>query len=173
MSYDTYLDPEGEFCVKYPVGWQVLTHGVPGVLFTPRGEDPREGASAVFTRMLGVTGRVIPARQDLEHHLEAMRRRYPDLRIVSFSVEPMPQESERAFVEATWTNLRREPMQAVLLGRYLHSRVANFTMKQWRVFQAQQVAWRSLEPVFMAMARSYTPLPRNRAPSEADTAPCR
>ncbi|MCS7234778.1 MAG: hypothetical protein RMM30_02200 [Armatimonadota bacterium] len=156
-SLSLYIDPQGEFCVRYPAGWQVLPHRA-GVAFAPPGEDPQNGTSAFFTRLLGVQGRIVPAREDLESFTAQMRQRHPDFRVDALSVRPMPQDSESAFLQASWTNARGEPMRGVLIGLYLHSAVARFTLKQWKTFQSQQVAWSSLEPVFQQMARSFTPL---------------
>ncbi|MDR7447420.1 MAG: hypothetical protein QN151_07860 [Armatimonadota bacterium] len=159
VSYSWYLDPGGEFCVQYPSGWRVLP-GESGVSFTPPGEDSSDGSSASFSRMLATYGRVVPAQQDLDGLVGRMRRQYPDLRVETLQIRPMPQDSESAFLEASWTNGRGEPMHGVLLGTYLHSRVANFSMKHFKAFQAQRVAWPSLVPVFQHMARSHAFLPQ-------------
>jgi hypothetical protein len=170
------MDPAGEFCVRYPSGWQVLPDRL-GVGFSPPREDPSEGTAARFTRLLmGPPGRVAPAREDLEAFAASVRQRYPDFRVELLDVRPLPQDSEAALLQASWTNARREAMRGLLVGLYLHSRAvpnAPFSLKQWKIFQAQQVAWASLDPVFQRMSRSFTPIRQNPPEGQPQDPGCR
>ena len=135
-----------------------MSAGSRAVVFYPAGQGPPEGTGAFFSRGMARQG-IVPARQDADELVRQSRSRYPDFEVLELSVRPGPfAGTETVFLAARWTNARGERMRGVLLGRYSYSQVANFTLRRVHVFQSQEVAWASLERVFMHMERSFQPL---------------
>ncbi len=157
VRYARFIDPEGEFTVEYPDTWQVAQPSS-GVVFSPPGQGPPEGAYAFFSRGMARQG-IVPARQDAEELIRQSRSRYPDFEVLEQSVRPGPVAgTETVFLSARWSNARGERMRGILLGFYSHSQVANFTLRRVHVFQSQASVWTSLESVFVHMQRSFQPL---------------
>jgi hypothetical protein len=157
VRYARFVDRDGEFTVEYPDTWQVAVASS-GVVFYPAGQGPPEGTGAIFSRGMARQG-IVPARQDADELVRQSRSRYPDFEVLELSVRPGPfAGTETVFLAARWTNSRGERMRGILLGRYSYSQVANFTLRRVHVFQSQEVAWASLESVFMHMEQSFQPL---------------
>jgi hypothetical protein len=156
----TYRDAGGRFMIDYPVGWrnQLLEGGF--VAFFK--DHPEEGISYVVHPWAELSG-PYSGTQALNLFVSAMRKRYPDLQIIGQDVKNIQRQQmlrvDQVIVEATWTNLRGERMRArvaIVVGAMTAPGLSPRSIINYWAFQAPEVAWDSMQSVFIQMHQSYS-----------------
>jgi len=149
----SYQDPQGQFSIEYPQGWQVKAEDNGFTIFYQ--DDPEEGtALGVWPR--GMLAGQVGAEQFLATVVQQLRQQYPDFQVTQRTVKPAPNSGQDQIVTASaeWTNHRGEHMGTVL--QYRIGPAGNgSTGVVFIAWQAPLVAMKSSGAVLYEMYRSF------------------
>jgi hypothetical protein len=160
VDTQTYRDPGGRFSIDYPVGWRQQLMEAGFVAFFK--DHPEEGTSFVLHPQAQLQG-ARNGREMIQLLSTEFRKRYPDLQILGQEVRRVNASQfytvEAAILETAWTNLRGERMRArvAFVVYALHAQgMERQTLLAYWAYQAPEVAWDAMRPVFTTMYQSYT-----------------
>ncbi|MDR7511661.1 MAG: hypothetical protein QN147_06530 [Armatimonadota bacterium] len=162
VEMNQYTDPGRRFTMNYPAGWRVQT--IEGGFVAFFKDHPDEGTSFLvhpWATMQGTQG----GRQVAQMMLRTFQRRYPDVQVIGQDHRALGQGGVRvdvAILEIVWTNVRGERMRGrtAIVAAFvtLPGIQTNQTTIHFWHYQAPEVAWEAMTPVFTQMYQSYSGL---------------
>jgi len=156
VQMQPYQDPQGQFSIEYPQGWQVKAEDNGFTIFYK--DDPEEGTALGVWPRGSLPGQV-GAEQFLETVVQQLRQQYPDFQVTQRTVKPPPNSNQGQVVTASaeWTNHHGERMGTLLQYRIGPAGDGN-TGVVVIAWQAPLVAMKSASAVLYEMYRSFKQL---------------
>jgi hypothetical protein len=145
-----YQDPEGLFTIDYPKAWRVQRADNGYTVFYR--DDSEEGTLVGFAPKLILNGEGTAA-QIIDALVRDVRKSYPDLEIRDQKIEQAPDGGEVAVVDTRWTNRRNERMKTLVIF-HVDPPGGGRSVLVLFDFQAPEMAFSSIEPIFEHMFKS-------------------
>ncbi len=160
VEMQSYRDPGGRFMIDYPVGWR--TQLLQGGFMAFYKDHPEEGISFIHNPW-GVLRGAFGGREVAQLFMDNAHRKYPDMQVLGQDIKQLarngPIRTDAAILEVAWTNLRGERMRgriAIVATNVQMAGMPNETTLHYWAYQAPEVAWDSMQSIFIQMYQSWS-----------------